>query len=256
MTPIERNNANLRAALSFYGPAREGNGVVLISSAVTYSVFNIALLAGPAEEGPQDLERRIQFARDSFRAEGRDWSFWVCEDWLTLRARRRLHDIFDGFYMRCIAESPGMEIPGLLPASRVLPELAYRRVGDEATRRAFTDLIAQCFFVPLPIARDVYDVAAIWEGPLEAWLGYRDGFPVAAAATTVAAGALGVYSVATSPAYRRRGYAEAVMRHAVAEARKKCPDGPIVLQSSSLGLQLYRRMGFKRATRFFVFANL
>lgn len=255
MTPIERNNANLRAALSFYGLPEERGGVALISSPVTYSVFNIALLAEPVGPAPKALEGRIELARDHFRAEGRDWSFWVCEDWLPQRAQRRMHDIFGTFGMNCIAESPGMEIAGLSASPRPLPEATFRRVGDEATRESFTQLIAQCFYVPVKVAQQVYNRAGIWDAPLQAWLGYSEGEAVCAAATTVAAGALGIYSVATSPAHRRRGFAEAVMRHAVSEARPACPGAPIVLQSSSFGLRLYRQMGFKRTTRFFVFAT-
>jgi ribosomal protein S18 acetylase RimI-like enzyme len=255
MTPIERNCANLRHALSFYGPPVARDGVALIASRVTYSVFNIALLDTPAGAAPGDFELRVRAARDYFENDGRQWSFWVCEDWLPLKQQRRLYETFAGFGMHCIAESPGMEIAALPAPARSLPELVYLPVETEATREAFTRLIAQCFYVPIRIAEEVYRGPGAWDGPLRAWLGYVDGQPVTAAATAIAAGALGVYSVATAPAYRRRGLAEAIMRHAIAQARPQCPDGPIVLQSSSFGLALYRRLGFRRTTRFFVFAN-
>lgn len=255
MNAIERNARNLRASLSFYGPAREEGGVVLITSNVTYSVFNIALLDGPVSPAPGELERRIRLARDHFNASGRAWSFWVCEDWLPQKVQRKLNDVFDGFDMRCIAESPGLEIGEMAPPRRELPSLVYRPVMNDPERTVFTELIAQCFFVPLPVAREVYQKADLWDGPLRAWLAYSNGQAVSAAATSCTAGSLGVYSVATHPSWRRRGCAEAVMRHAIAEARRTCPEWPIVLQSSSFGIRLYRELGFKRVTRFFVYAT-
>ena len=78
----ERNAANLAASLSFYGPAEHRAGVQLISSPVTFSVFNIALIANPVAEIEGEMDRRIQLANAHFRARQRDWSFWLCEDYL------------------------------------------------------------------------------------------------------------------------------------------------------------------------------
>lgn len=255
MNPIDLNCANLRASLAFYGPAEVRSGVVLITSAVTYSVFNIALLDGPVESSSGELERRILVARQHFESLNRSWSFWICEDWLPYRMQRRLPEIFDRFEMGCIAESPGMQIDELPPPARPLPPLEARRVAGADTRRAFTGIIERCFYVPAPIAQQIYDREGFWDEPLIAWVGYDGPRAVCAAATAAAEGVLGVYSVATLPEYRKRGYAEAIMRSAVADARLRGAAGPIVLQSSSFGLRLYRHLGFKRTTRFFVYAT-
>jgi ribosomal protein S18 acetylase RimI-like enzyme len=62
---------------------------------------------------------------------------------------------------------------------------------------------------------------------------------------------VGVYSVATLPGFRRRGYGESLLRAAVAanSATRK----PIVLQSTEAGYALYRRMGFRDVTKFTVY---
>jgi GNAT superfamily N-acetyltransferase len=257
MNPVERNCANLETALSFYGDLHEEGGVKLITSPVTSAVFNIALLAAPVSPVPGELVRRIHLARSHFEATARAWSFWICEDWLAGRERRRLHDIFDHEGMQCIAESPGMEAGMLDPPRRVLPDLAFVPVEEDSSRRDFTNLVAECFRVQKEVARIIYEEASRWKAaPMCAWVGYLGRRAVTAAATVTAAGCLGVYSVATAPAERRRGCAEAVMRHAIDQARLAGAAGPLVLQSSPFGLRLYRQMGFKRTTRFFVYATL
>jgi ribosomal protein S18 acetylase RimI-like enzyme len=56
----------------------------------------------------------------------------------------------------------------------------------------------------------------------------------------VAAGVVGIYSVATPPEHRRKGYGEAITRAAMQVARL-----PAVLQPSAMGEGLYRRLGFE-----------
>jgi GNAT superfamily N-acetyltransferase len=66
---------------------------------------------------------------------------------------------------------------------------------------------------------------------------------VAVSMAYVAAGVVGVYGVATLPAYRRKGYGESITRAALAAD----PRLPAVLQPSPEGLSTYRRMGFSAA---------
>jgi ribosomal protein S18 acetylase RimI-like enzyme len=80
-----------------------------------------------------------------------------------------------------------------------------------------------------------------------------DGKPVAIAAMVEAAGALGIYSLATIPAERHRGYGEALLRAAAAAARPNGSVDPFILQSTEAGHALYRRMGFRDVTKFTVY---
>lgn len=251
----ERNAANLSASLSFYGPAEMRGGVKLITSPVTYSVFNIALLTDPVSDLEGELERRIRVADAHYAAKQRQWSFWVCEDFLGARAARRVIRTFETAGLVCIAESPGMETEEMPKTRRELPVLEYRRVEDRTTRSDFSRIVSQCFHIPAAISQRIYETDEPWNAPLEIWLGYYDGYAVTSSAVIDAAGALGIYSVATLPAWRGRGMGEAVMRHAVSNLRERGVRGPLVLQSSPAGIDLYRRLGFRRTTRYFVFAT-
>ena len=67
------------------------------------------------------------------------------------------------------------------------------------------------------------------------------GTMVSGAMAYVAEGVVGIYSVATPPDYRRRGYGAAVTLAAVQAA----PGLPAVLQPSAMGESMYRALGFK-----------
>ena len=255
MRSWDHNAANLAASLSFYGPIERRAGVQLITSGVSFSVFNIALIGDPVAEIEGEMDRRIQLAGAHYARQRHEWSFWICEDFLGPKTARRLNRIFEKHGMECIADSPGMEAVDLPPVRRGLPRLSYRRVNDERTRRDFSQIVSVCFHIPPPIAKAVYEPADIWGGPLEVWLGYEGDFAVTSAALIEAAGVLGIYSVATLPAWRGRGLAEGIMRHAIEDRRLRGCCAPLVLQSSPSGLELYKRLGFKKTTRFFVYAT-
>src|SRR5512139_2438338 len=256
MRPWERNAASLEAALKFYGNAEHRAGMTMITSPVAFSVFNIVLLDEPVSDVEGEFERRINVAARHFESLHRPWSFWVCENRVGPRTSRRMHGLMRKIGLECLIESPGMELPDFSETpKRELPEIECRRVADDATRAAFRHIVEVCFQIPHDVARTVYDDPARWAFPLEVWLGYAEGEPIVSTAVIEAAGAIGIYSVATLPPYRGKGHAEALMRHAVGEMRQRGVGGPIVLQSSPMGFELYRKLGFARTTRFFIYAT-
>jgi ribosomal protein S18 acetylase RimI-like enzyme len=127
-------------------------------------------------------------------------------------------------------------------------------VRNAGVQGAFCEISAQCFHVPLTWFREVFDSPAVWD-QFAAYVGYADGRPVATAATVLGAGAVGVYNVATLPEARRRGYGEAVMRHALADARRLHGLQRSVLQSTPAGHRIYERMGYRTVTSVSVWAS-
>jgi GNAT superfamily N-acetyltransferase len=87
-----------------------------------------------------------------------------------------------------------------------------------------------------------------WDHPdlagLRPYIGWLGNEPVAAALCLRAAGAAGLYAVATVPTYRRQGLGAAITLHALREARA---DGyrVAVLYASKMGFPIYRRLGFQ-----------
>jgi len=236
------------------GEVRETAGVTIASSGVTFQMFNAAFLSSPVV-GEHDLDSRIAAAKVHFAARGLSWSYWVCEGWLDRAARRRAREAFrkHGLYMA--TELPGMLAERLRSPTRDLPRLDVRVVGDDATWRAFCDIGALCFNVPLGWFQEVFEDPRVWKNGFTGYVAYDDGQPVSTAATVIAGGAVGVYNVATIPSRQRCGFGETVMRHALDCARERHGIERTVLQSTPQGLHLYERMGYSTVTTVAVYTS-
>jgi GNAT superfamily N-acetyltransferase len=248
---------NLRAAMRFFGEAsgsgeiRSLDGSVAMFSGLDYGVFNIALLTCRAVNG--DLESRLRDVARYFKQRTMRWSFWLCEDLLDAEARRLARQTFGSFGMRAISNPPGMLAPALFDPVRSLPAIECRPVGDKITRATFAEITSVCFDIPFTVSHAVYSREQAWLNGYEGYIALVDGRPVAIVAVVAAAGAIGIYSLATLPGFRRHGYGEALLRAAAAESRKRTGFSRLVLQSTEAGYELYRRMGFRDVTKFSVY---
>jgi GNAT superfamily N-acetyltransferase len=248
-----RESFRVVAASRAAGEVRELHGASIASAGATFQMFNAAFLAQPVTTEPE-LIQRIMLPSVHFHTRGLEWAYWVCEDWIEPRIRKRSRRVFEQHGLRLSTEIPGMIADRLLPPVKPLPYMDVRRVCDEHTRSAFVDIGSVCFHVPITWFREVFDSESVWDR-FTAYVGYFDGEPVSTAAIVVGAGAVGVYNVATIPVQQRRGFGEATMRFALSEALRKHTFEPIILQSTPVGLRLYERMGFKTVARVAVYTS-
>lgn len=259
MRPALAVDANLRVAMGCYalsgqqGDRRRFPGVDVTSSGIDFAVFNSAMLSAPIEEGLAELERRILLASTFFALRRVGWSFWLCEDLVPPKSRGGLNDLFRKHSMRVIAEPPGMIATELQPPLHVAPMLESRPVKDDKTRFDFSEVASVVFSLPYAVSRAVYGSESAWMGPMKGYVGYLEGKAVSTVAIVPSEESIGVYSLATLPQHQCRGYAGALMRRAIDEARRATGLGPIVLQTTKAGLRLYERMGFTSVTKFTVF---
>jgi ribosomal protein S18 acetylase RimI-like enzyme len=249
-----RQSFRLLASSQPAGEVRETAGVTIASAGVTFQMFNAAFLSAPVDSD-RELDRRIATAQVHFGARDLAWSYWVCEDWLDKQARRRVSDAFKrhGLYLATVL--PGMLAERLAAPARKLPCLDVRPVVDENTWSAFCKIGARCFNVPLEWFQEVFHDPKIWKNGFVGYVGYLDGDPVSTAATVVAAGAVGIYNVATVPSHQRFGCGETVMRHALGRAREDYGIERTILQSTAQGFDLYRRMGYSVVTSVAVYTS-
>lgn len=113
-----------------------------------------------------------------------------------------------------------------------------------ADRDALVDIWIRGFVMPAwleePLHRLLeYDAA----GGFEDFIASLDGIPVAGGSVFYGGGVAGIYNVATLESARGRGIGGAVTRAALLDARDRGYRVG-VLQSSPLGLSVYRRLGF------------
>ena len=235
------------------GEIRELPGVSIAAAGVTFQMFNAAFLSSPVmTEG--ELEQRIHLSTSHFQVRGLEWAYWVCEDWMDGRTRRKSRQMFERRGLRHAVDLPGMVADRIAAPVKPLPAVTVRRVTDEATRAAFCSIGSICFHVPINWFCEVFDNHMVWDR-FAAYVAYHHEMPVSTAAIVIGGGAVGVYNVATVPDQQRRGYGEAVMRYAVAEAQKEYGIERSTLQSTPAGLHLYQRMGYRTITRVSVYAS-
>src|SRR5260370_28677746 len=120
-------------------------------------MFNAAFLSTPVETAA-DLTQRLLIANMHFSARGREWAWWMCEDWLEPRLRRRARQLLERQGLRHSTDLPGMCADRILPPPKPLPALAMRRVGDDTTRLAFCEIGSVCFHLPISWFREVVDI--------------------------------------------------------------------------------------------------
>jgi ribosomal protein S18 acetylase RimI-like enzyme len=266
MTPaieVTANAKNLIQAMRFFGSPRPSGeildvpGVSLISCGLNYAAFNAALLSEPLGSDINTFRQRIEIAADYFRSRNLRWTCWFCDDYVrrafTVGRRDQARSLFSAFGMSPLTEPAGMFADRLTQPRRSLPQLEIRRVENEASRRAFAHITSVAFEIPNKVCLDVYGSADAWSGDFHGFVGYVGDLPVTTAATVVGGNVVGLYSVGTLPHYRKRGYAEAIMRSALALQKKHTGIDATVLQATDSGLRLYQKMGYRKVTKYSVY---
>jgi GNAT superfamily N-acetyltransferase len=248
-----RESFRVLAAGRCRSDVQELRGVSIASAGVTFQMFNAAFLSGQVQS-ENDLAQRILLASLHFEQRSEEWAYWVCEDLMEARTRKRSRKLFDQYGLRHSVDLPGMIAERLRPPARPLPRLAIRRVEDAATREAFCCIGSCCFNVPLNWFREVFEQESVWRR-FSGYVGYQDEEPVSTAAVVVAAGVAGVYNVATLPGNQRRGYGEAIMRYALEDTHRQHGVEATILQSTPAGYRLYERMGYRAVTSVAVYST-
>ncbi len=137
------------------------------------------------------------------------------------------------------------------PAEANCPEI--EQVATERHRQDFIQVVSESFEVHPAMAGMVQSVfgepQSLLAPHIAAFVAYQQGEPVSAAMAMVSYGVAFVGWVSTRPAYRGRGFGEAVTREAT-NAGFDLGARIASLQASPLGEPLYRRLGYTEITRY------
>ena len=249
---------NLVEALRFFGRARQDaeirdlDGVTLIFCGLNYAAFNAALLTRPVEDGTA-LAHTIRTSSAHFESKRLRWTYWLCDDFLNPTLARQAPHIFSRHGLRQLTRAPGMFTERFYSPARQLPPVEVRVVEDKAARATFAEIMSITFDIPHSVSSAVYGSERGWTGGFKGYIGYVNGKAVTTAATMITGDVIGLYSVATLPHNRRMGFAEAIVRAVVEEARARAGVQRTVLQSTASGLSLYEQMGYRTLTNFDVY---
>ena len=249
---------NLVEALRFFGRARHDAqildlaGVSLIFCGLNYAAFNAALLTEPIENDAE-LMRLIRLSSEQFESRRLRWTYWLCDDFLSRTLNRQAPHIFSRHGLRELTKAPGMYAENLRAPDRPLPSVQVREVSDQSTRATFAEIMSIAFDIPHSVSTAVYGSEHGWLGDFKGYIGYANGKAVTTAASMITGDVIGLYSIATLPQYRRLGFAEAIMRQVIEQARGDSGVQRTILQSTPSGLSLYKKMGYRTVTNFDVY---
>lgn len=144
--------------------------------------------------------------------------------------------------------------PGMAVALNALPDrvaapdrLIIAPVEDDAMLRTWTHTFMIGYELPHSWEHAFHALMAGLglDWPMRNYLGSLDGEPVATATLFIGAGVAGVLNVSTVPPARGRGLGAALTLAPLLEARARGYRAG-VLQSSEMGFNVYRRLGFEK----------
>ena len=168
----------------------------------------------------------------------------LCEPWAPPEWERIATE--EGFTLAL--NMTGMATNQLLPPRRPLPELEFRRVSDEPTARDLAMINGQAYGMSLDLFECMCNLY-LWHPDTFGYVGYTAGQAVTCAAVLPVAGTIYVAFVATLPEAHGKGYAEAVMRHAIEQGRRAMGFTRMTLHASDMGRPVYLAMGFSPGAR-------
>ncbi len=226
------------------GWVEEASGLTCIATGSSSPSFNLAL----SGERLRDPRVALDAAHDRFGRTGLRWLLKLQPERdreLVAHARRCGLDL-DEEPVYGMPIGPWSVTATLPSASPLSVNVAGSETIDDAVR-----CFAEAFDADPEAASRELGSNLLTVPTFTVFVGYLSGEPVATAmlATTRSVGLAGVYSVATRPAHRGRGFGTALTAAALASAGKQGYD-TAVLEPSPSGAGMYRRMGFEPLTTY------
>ena len=159
--------------------------------------------------------------------------------------------------LRLSTELPGM-LAERLAAAGEAAATTWRSAGCAMPRgsNAFCEIGSVCFHVPIPWFHQVFDNATGFGNTSRVTWAITRANRSSTAASWWGAARRACTTMATLPGSQRRGFGEAVMRHALAEPASEHAIERLVLQSTAKrGSGSYERMGFRTVTKVAVYSS-
>jgi ribosomal protein S18 acetylase RimI-like enzyme len=221
-----------------------GRGCLAACSGLPCDTFNVIYVWGAPDH------EALSNAMTLFRRDRLPFAVWF-------GPAARPAGLAEELHLQESESATGMTLtPDRFRPAPVLERFMVRRVVDPPGLRDYATIVAANWTPPDASVLRFYELAGpavLARGcPVQLFVGYTDGQPVAAAEAYIANSTGGIYGVATLASYRRRGIGAAISSAAVAEVfRSGC--SLATLQASSDGQGVYSRLGFRPAGEFRVY---
>jgi hypothetical protein len=222
------------------GLVDDHNGLCRMWADSPFGFWNTVTLTR-SDISSEDLTDQLERAAGFMRSRKQAGFLWVFEDLLAADARAKLLPAAAAAGFEVAFTGHGMAGDLDLPEP-VHPELEMRPVRTEEDLLAYGEINGHAYGMPVEVGRLAVAGSQLWLNA-QAYLGYRDGRPVACAATIAGPDSIFLALVATLPGEMRRGYGEAVTRKAVYEGIKHTGHRRVVLHATPAGRPVYERIG-------------
>ncbi len=196
------------------------------------------------------LQDRVQEAAAYMRARTYGGLFVVCLDNLSESAKENLASILARTKFAQAIPMTGM-------AGDILPigapghaALRFVRIWDDSTIQAFAELKCVSYGVPIEMSLSLVKEHTLWREHAYGFVAYEGDKPVSTATAIINEGCLFLFLVATVPNARRKGFGEAVTRHALHAAHEATSIRRTVLHATEPGYPIYLRLGYHRTVKF------
>jgi GNAT superfamily N-acetyltransferase len=203
-----------------------------------------------------DPDRAIAAVLDSFGRRGVPFLWWDHPSCSPADLGRRL--AAQGLAAVENVSGMSIELDGW-SAEPPRPGVRYEEVVDEKAMQAYEDLIVSYWELPEESQVQVADLNRFWgPGRLSAhrWLAYVDERPVGKVLLSLAGppGVAAVYGMSVRPEARGKGIASG-MTTTLLQRAQELGCHRVVLHSSEMAVEVYRRMGFVEHSKLTVYAN-
>ncbi|BAY50037.1 putative acetyltransferase (plasmid) [Scytonema sp. HK-05] len=228
------------------------DGLAIIWSNIATIFLNVVFVSKPVQD-EADLEAKIKLAYDYAGKYNQPWSIVICENFLPESIRPHAPEIMSRHELVPLLKITGMAADNILPPVRPIPSLDCIRVENLETRRAVADINAISYEKPPQLFREMLEIEEFWGTTVFGSVGYVKDRAVSTAVTLLINSKSYVALVATLPEFRKQGYAEAVLRHSLAQAQQHSGISRTVLHATPAGIHLYQKMGYQPVADFQIY---
>lgn len=224
----------------------ERGDVLFVCGASTFPAVNFALRVGRRPRSSPD--GLISQAKEFFARRKRAFSIIV-----RAHADKDLLDACNDRGLYQVSSLPGMSLEGMLEDKPLPHGISLRHVTNTTMVMDFAEVVALSYTslgLPDHVGRSIFgDAGAFLVPHLHAVVAYRDNKPVSCALALMSHSIAGIYYVGTVETARGMGLAEHCTRaagNAAFELGARC----VILQATTYGEPVYRRMGYREFTRY------
>lgn len=233
------------------GEVHDEDGVTWFTTGLPHPLFNGVMTSQLARE---DMDRRIDDLIREFRVRHLPLEWTVGTSTVPQEIGRHL----EAKGLRHLVRVPGMAVSLHEVADAPLPDgLTIEPTRDRTEFETAMRIALATFEIPVEFAPRLADLEEAMPSDhrdaMQTYLGRYRGKAVASSVLFASAGVAGVYFVGTLPEVRRRGFAGAMTAAALHEGERRGYRFG-ALQATSLGVSVYRRLGFRTYSEFAIYS--